>query len=308
LVQTLVQTLLGFLTPPTPYIPLPLPFKTLDPSQGSRVVKGKGQAWGHPELTPGLPLPITTDRTFIDNPDLTSGRFRSFVLLKVLAAMLHFFWKLGALVGFINMADQRVNIRILAIPVSFVSPFILTTTNYTLACCRSSTNYKNFQLYQEIWMNDTSECQWQTVHIERFLKGRASGPEGYHGQAGQDWYGERAGIRSSPIWLKIFDKLLLSWARIRVTCFLGLQLCSIRFYEFPKPSDHSRASRAFPSIPKLPEHFQDHPNILLYPDYFLPSSLSHFYIVLIAKIWPSLFPNLLGDSDTFRLNNIPYCF
>ena len=45
--------------PPTLHIPLPLPSKTLDPSQGSRVMEGKGQ--GQPFLTPGLPPLITND-------------------------------------------------------------------------------------------------------------------------------------------------------------------------------------------------------------------------------------------------------
>ena len=43
----------GVSYPPTPYIPLPLPFKTLDPWLGSRVLKGKGKVrmktpWGYP--------------------------------------------------------------------------------------------------------------------------------------------------------------------------------------------------------------------------------------------------------------------
>ena len=45
----------GVSYPPTPYIPLP--FKTLDPWLGSRVLKGKGQ--GQPDLTLGLPPLIT---------------------------------------------------------------------------------------------------------------------------------------------------------------------------------------------------------------------------------------------------------
>src|SRR5882762_5339767 len=39
--------------PPTPQVPLPLPFKTLEPSTRVRVLEGWGQ--GQPFLTPGLP-------------------------------------------------------------------------------------------------------------------------------------------------------------------------------------------------------------------------------------------------------------
>ena len=46
----------GVSYPPTPDIPLPLPFRTLDPWLGSRVLKGKGT--GQDEDTPGLPLLI----------------------------------------------------------------------------------------------------------------------------------------------------------------------------------------------------------------------------------------------------------
>ena len=48
----------GISYPPTSDIPLPLPFKTLDPWLGSRVLKGKGI--GQHEDTPGLPLLITS--------------------------------------------------------------------------------------------------------------------------------------------------------------------------------------------------------------------------------------------------------
>ena len=66
-------------------------------------------------------------------------RFRSPVLLKVLAAMLHAFWKMEP--GTIGNARQRsndvtVNIRILAIPASFVSPS--TFINYMILIIFSS--------------------------------------------------------------------------------------------------------------------------------------------------------------------------
>ena len=48
----------GISYPPTSDIPLPLPFKTLDPWLGSRVLKGKGI--GQHEDTLGLPLLITS--------------------------------------------------------------------------------------------------------------------------------------------------------------------------------------------------------------------------------------------------------
>ena len=47
----------GVSYPPNPDIPLPLPFKTLDPWLGSRVLKGKGI--GQDGDTPRLPLLIT---------------------------------------------------------------------------------------------------------------------------------------------------------------------------------------------------------------------------------------------------------
>jgi hypothetical protein len=85
------------------------------------------------------PIPYTSllqkiqqERLLIDlpyDPDFPNieRKFRSRVLQKVLAAMLHFFWKMEA-VGFVRGFDRRVNIRILAVPVSFVSlRFILTT-------------------------------------------------------------------------------------------------------------------------------------------------------------------------------------
>ena len=78
------------------------------------------------------PIPYTSvlrkiqrERLFIDdtyNPEFPNAplRFRSRVLYKVLAAMLHFFWKLEA-VKFLKGLDEIVNIRILAVPASFVS-------------------------------------------------------------------------------------------------------------------------------------------------------------------------------------------
>ena len=54
--QTLVQTLLGFPTLQPLTYPYPYPSKPW-PLLGSRVCVGQGQ--GQPELTPGLPLPIT---------------------------------------------------------------------------------------------------------------------------------------------------------------------------------------------------------------------------------------------------------
>jgi hypothetical protein len=78
------------------------------------------------------PIPYTSllqkiqqERLFIDTPydpnfPLIVRKFRSHVLQKVLAAMLHFFWKTGT-VGFVRGIDKSVNIRILAIPVCFVS-------------------------------------------------------------------------------------------------------------------------------------------------------------------------------------------
>jgi hypothetical protein len=78
---------------------------------------------------------IRQDRLFIDTPfnsDFPNivRKFRSPVLQKVLAAMLHFFWKMDT-VGYVRGYDKGVNIRILAIPISFVSPsltFILITS------------------------------------------------------------------------------------------------------------------------------------------------------------------------------------
>jgi hypothetical protein len=75
---------------------------------------------------------IRQERLFIDapfnpeNPHIMR-KFRSSILQKVLAAMLHFFWKMGT-IGFARGVDKRVNIRILAIPVSFVSPIIYSVT------------------------------------------------------------------------------------------------------------------------------------------------------------------------------------
>ena len=79
------------------------------------------------------PIPYTSllqkiiqERRFIDapfNPDYPNSvrKFRSPILQKVLAAMLHFFWKMDT-IGFVRSIDKSVNIRILAIPVSFVGP------------------------------------------------------------------------------------------------------------------------------------------------------------------------------------------
>lgn len=69
---------------------------------------------------------IQQERLLIDKPFDPSfpnevRKFRSHVLQKVVAAMLHFFWKMGV-VGFVRGFDKIVNIRILAIPISFVSP------------------------------------------------------------------------------------------------------------------------------------------------------------------------------------------
>jgi hypothetical protein len=57
--QTLALNPAGVSYPLTPQKPLPLPSKTPYPWLRVRVQKGRGK--GQPNLTPGLPLPITND-------------------------------------------------------------------------------------------------------------------------------------------------------------------------------------------------------------------------------------------------------
>jgi hypothetical protein len=112
---------------------------------------------------------IRNERAFIDLPFDPSRpydaprRFLSPVLLKVVAALLHFFWKTdtGSTLRFVKAATE-VKIQIFAIPVSFVSlRFILTTSN-----SESDSDLEIFQLYNEIRMNQTSAwiCKLSSLH------------------------------------------------------------------------------------------------------------------------------------------------
>lgn len=92
---------------------------------------------------------IRQDRIFLDSPynaemPYEVRKFRSPVLHKVLAALLHFFWKLDT-VQSARGPDGEVNIRILAIPASFVSltlTFILISY-YQLPLIFSSSTMKS---------------------------------------------------------------------------------------------------------------------------------------------------------------------
>jgi hypothetical protein len=46
--------------------------------------------------------------------------------------MLHFFWKMGV-VGFVRGYNKIVNIRILAIPISFVSPITFNNSQLKIS-------------------------------------------------------------------------------------------------------------------------------------------------------------------------------
>jgi hypothetical protein len=121
------------------------------------------------------PIPYTSslqkiqqERLFIDapyDPNFPNAvrRFRSHVLYKVVAAMLHFFWKMET-VGFVRGLDKRVNIRILAIPVSFVSPNLI----FILSILINLTEI--FQLHNELRMNQTSEWICKISSLQEFTR------------------------------------------------------------------------------------------------------------------------------------------
>jgi hypothetical protein len=82
-------------------------------------------------------LKLRQTRQFIDSEHDPSNpnkvrKFRSPVLHKALAALLHFFWKME-MVGFVKNFDGTVDLRILAFPAMFVSlNFIWITAYYSL--------------------------------------------------------------------------------------------------------------------------------------------------------------------------------
>jgi len=126
----------GVSYPPTPYIPWPLPFKTLDPSQGSRVLKGKGK--GQPELTPGLPLPITKENTWRLNRWCLSARIRASVLTAVFRRVgTHTsFWKCEKLIKFGPWGKFGLN----------------------LVACSASTVYRHLCLWQSCPGSSSLSC------------------------------------------------------------------------------------------------------------------------------------------------------